>query len=264
MSEQQAGNPIVMGMRTNQSPSTIKDQARYWSNELELVLEPGKLELALFPVANETGGLIHNEGMARLRAGETVHSAGEFMPWVFRLGKGNEFDQAVMAAALKTIDETQKPTHINLSSNSLGNKPLTDWLKAELKNRETDSSLLGVEVPESAVLANPEGFTALVRSLRPMGIEVGIEHVGFQVSVISQLADLGASYLKIDGMFSADVEANLGNRAALRTFVNVSQSLGIECIAEGVSTEKDIVELFGLGLSGVCGRAVQLNEAWQP
>jgi len=72
---------------------------------------------------------------------------------------------------------------------------------------------------------------------------------------------LGASYLKIDRMFSADVEANLGNRAALRTFVNVSQSLGIECIAEGVSTEKDIAELFELGLSGVCGRAVQLSEA---
>ena len=199
--------------------------------------------------------------MARLRAGETLHTAGEFMPWVFRLGKGKEFDQAVMAAALDEIDQTQKRTHINLSSESLGNQPLADWLKAELENRETDGSLLGVEVPESAVLANPEGFTALVRNLRPMGVEVGIEHVGFQVSVISQLADLGASYLKIDGMFSADVEANLGNRAALRTFVNVSQSLGIECIAEGVSTEKDIAELFELGLSGVCGRAVQLSEA---
>ena len=261
MSEQQAGNPIVMGMRTNQSSSTIKDQARYWSDELELILEPGKLELALFPVANEAGGLIHNEGMARLRAGETLHTAGEFMPWVFRLGKGKEFDKAVMAAALDEIDQTQKRTHINLSSESLGNQPLANWLNVELENRATDGRLLGVEVPESAVLANPEGFTALVRNLRPMGVEVGIEHVGFQVSVISQLADLGASYLKIDGMFSADVEANLGNRAALRTFVNVSQSLGIECIAEGVSTEKDIAELFELGLSGVCGRAVQLNEA---
>ena len=57
------------------------------------------------------------------------------------------------------------------------------------------------------------------------------------------------------------MEANLGNRAALRTFINVSQSLGIECIAEGVATEKDITELFELGVDGVCGRAVRLTEA---
>lgn len=261
MSEQQSGNPIVIGMRNNQSSSTIKDQARYWSDQLESILDPGRLELALFPVANELGGLIHNEGMARLRSGETLHSAGEFMPWVFRLGKGKEFDQAVIAAALDVIAQTSARTHINLSSESLGYQPLADWLTGELEKRGADGSLLGVEVPESAVLANPEGFTSLVKNLRPLGIEVGIEHVGFQVSVINQLADLGASYLKIDGMFSVDVEANLGNRAALRTFINVSQSLGIECIAEGVATEKDITELFELGVDGVCGRAVRLTEA---
>lgn len=257
MSEQQPGNPIVTGKRTNQASSTIKDQSRYWSSELDLILEPGKLELALFPVANETGGLIHNEGMARLRTKETLHTAGEFMPWVFRLGKGKEFDQAVIAAALDEIDKTQRRTHINLSSESLGNRDIAIWLKQELAIRDTNSGLLGVEVAESAVLANPEGFMTLVQNFRPMGVEVGIEHVGFHVSVIGQLADLGASYLKIDGMFSSDIETNLGNRAAIKTFVSVSQSLGIDCIAEGVSSEEDISELFELGLSGVCGRAVQ-------
>ena len=66
----------------------------------------------------------------------------------------------------------------------------------------------------------------------------------------------GPSYLKVDSLYTKDLDVNEGNRSVVTSLAGVAKSLGIECIAEGVSTNEDVAALFKLGIRGASGKAI--------
>jgi EAL domain-containing protein (putative c-di-GMP-specific phosphodiesterase class I) len=46
----------------------------------------------------------------------------------------------------------------------------------------------------------------------------------------------------------------------MRTYINIAQSLGLSCIAEGISNEDELNAVFELGASGACGQGVSIND----
>jgi EAL domain-containing protein (putative c-di-GMP-specific phosphodiesterase class I) len=81
--------------------------------------------------------------------------------------------------------------------------------------------------------------------------------MGYRISDIGKLGDLGMDYIKIDSLFTRDVDTNPGNAALLRTYISIAQSLGLPCIAEGISNSAELAAVTELGVAGVCGRGVE-------
>ena len=254
-SELQTGTPIVPAQRTQRDDPGRANQ-RFWQTHLSDSLEHGGLQLVWFPALRKDKSVLHLEGMARLVIGEQEFNAGEFMPWIFRLGLGQAFDQAVVAHALKTLPTTQERLHVNLSADSLKGSEFASWLKEQLKNAKGDISRFGVEISETAVIGAKPSFQSLMTILKSRGCQLGIEHMGYRPEIIADLGSLGPDYLKVDSLYTQDLATNTGNRSVLSTFSGIAKSLGIDCIAEGINTVEDGNEAFELGVRGVSGRAV--------
>ena len=254
-SEQQVGNPIVAAELSKEFADPRSTQA-FWQVHLSSALSENRMSFTWYPVKNKQGKDIHLEGMARITIDGEEFNAGRFMPWVFRLGLGRAFDQAVIMGAVNALATHKERLHVNLSADSVRDESFTAWLKDYLTARDEEIARLGFELSESAVLTAKERFGELVSLITPFGCQVGVEHMGYRPEIIAELGRLGPSYLKIDSLYTQDLQTNEGNRAVVSSLSGVAKSLGIDCMVEGISTEEDRDLAFDLGAKGASGRAI--------
>ena len=254
-SELQAGVPIVAAQRKNKNDPRQSSQ-KFWHAHLAAALTSGGLRLVWFPALRKNKSVIHLEGMARLSIDNQEFNAGDFMPWVFRLGLGQAFDRAVVTEALRSLPSHKERLHVNLSADSLKGADFSAWLAETLRGHSGDVARFGMEISETAIIGAQSSFEALRTILKPHGCQLGIEHMGYRPEIIAELGSLGPDYLKVDSLYTQDLSTNQGNRSVLTSFNGVAKSLGIDCIAEGINTPGDIEQSFALGAKGVSGRAV--------
>ena len=257
MSDEQGESEIALATLADGSTAPIREQSNHWRAQLMSAIDEKQLLIATFPVLTHEGSLIHHEGMLRVRVNGQLHSAGEFMPWVHRLDLSREIDQAATALAIENITKTGENSCANLTASAVGDARFADWLEQFLQKHRDSSKQLSIEVGEAAAFAHPEQFRELVQRAHALGVTVGIEHMGYRISDIGKLGDMGMDYIKIDSLFSRDLANNPGNAALVRTYVGIAQSLGVPCIAEGINNNTELQAVFDMGASGACGRGVE-------
>jgi EAL domain-containing protein (putative c-di-GMP-specific phosphodiesterase class I) len=178
------------------------------------------------------------------------------MPWVFRLGLGQNFDRAVVSEALKTLPSHKERLHVNLSADSLKGTEFSLWLAEKLKTMPENVARFGIEISETAIVGAQPSFERLMTVLKPYGCELGIEHMGYRPEIIASLGELGPSYLKIDSLYTQDLRSNEGNKAVVNSLSGVAKSLGIDCIVEGISRLDDREAAYDMGVRGASGTAI--------
>ena len=254
-SELQSGGSVVPA-ELNKAANDQRSTQMFWQRHLETALTNNQLSLRWYPVKDKQNAMLHLEGMARLTIEDEEYNAGQFMPWVFRLGLTLDFDKAVVRSALEALPKKEERLHVNLSAESLKGDAFTQWLDSLLSTTSDDFSRLGFEVSESAVLAAKDQFENLVSTMTSLGCQVGIEHMGYRPEIIAELGKLGPSYLKIDSLYTQNLSANEGNRAVVSSLSSVAKSLGVDCIVEGVSSLDDRDSAFEIGVRGASGQAI--------
>ncbi len=260
LSADQGAATIIEANRADKSLGSTREQTEHWQNDLRNALDNGQLFIETFPVLANNRSLIHEEAMVRIKIDGKVRYAGEFMPWVHRLDLSTEVDKAVVVLALDHIAATGKPTCANLTSEALANTTFFDWLESLATERSADISGLSLELGEAAAFSQPDNFRRLSDIANSHHFKVGVEHMGYRIGEIGKLSELGADYIKVDGLFSRDIASNAGNAALFRTYASIAQSLGLGCIAEGVSEGSELRGVFELGATGACGRGVNYDS----
>lgn len=254
-SELQAGVPVVPAELTKEIGDPRTSQM-FWQHHLDTALANNQLSLHWYPVKDKQQRTLHLEGMARLTIEEEEFNAGQFMPWVFRLGLAAAFDKAVVKRALEELPVKEERLHVNLSAESVRSDAFIQWLSSLLIDSSEEITRLGFELSESAVLAAKERFEMMVSAMTDLGCQVGIEHMGYRPEIIAELGRLGPSYLKIDSLYTQDLMSNEGNKVVVASLSSVAKSLGIDSIVEGISTLDDRDAAFDMGVKGASGRAI--------
>jgi len=249
---------LVVATRGASSALPAREQAAMWKKELNNALTEGRLFMQTFPVLDAHHKLLHMEGMIRLNINDDIRSAGEFMPWVHRLDLGGQIDREMIVLGIDNIKRQAQPTCINLTATSLTDPTFTAWLEDYLSKNSEATKRLSLEIDETASFTYDDGFRRLATCARKFGVQMGIEHMGYRISDIGKLSELGADYIKIDSLFIRDLQINPGNLALVRTYANIAQSLGLACIAEGVGNDQEHEAVIEAGVTGACGPGITL------
>lgn len=231
-----------------------------WAKIIRRALEQRWVRLVSFPVVTLSGTLVHRECPLRLMFDENGEwqPAGRFLPVAERLRLTPQLDLAAVALGLDELEA--KPAlaglAINLSASSLELPQFRAEL-VQLLKRRPGTRRLWLEVAESGMLAHFDSFKALCADLRDLGCKLGIEHFGRQFSEIGRLHDLGLDYLKVDASFVRGLESNLGNQAFLKGLSTIAHGIGLQVIAEGVTSQTELQVLAKLGFDGATGPGVE-------
>jgi EAL domain-containing protein (putative c-di-GMP-specific phosphodiesterase class I) len=235
--------------------------ADQWSTMIRNALEHQWVRLISFPVVNAKGELSHRECPLRLMFDEKGEwlPAGRFLPIAERLKLTPALDLVAVGLGLQELKSNPNlpGLAINLSASSLEDKEFAPALLALLESRRELTPRLWLEVAEGGALKHLETFRAMCRALAALGCRTGLEHFGHQFSQIGLLHDMGLDYLKVDSSFIRGVDTNAGNAAFLKGLCSIAHNIGLQVLAEGVSTPAELEALAALGFDGATGPAVK-------
>lgn len=109
------------------------------------------------------------------------------------------------------------------------------------------SELLELEITEEAIIEDVEHAVGIMRQLKERGVSLALDDFGTGYSSLSYLKRFPIDTLKIDMSFIRDIDKDAKNQAIVTCLINLSHSLNIKVVAEGVETKEQIEFLKSVG-----------------
>jgi diguanylate cyclase (GGDEF)-like protein/PAS domain S-box-containing protein len=135
--------------------------------------------------------------------------------------------------------------NVNLSSKQF-TPQLIDEIHQILQETQLEARYLKLEITESVLMENAEAAITTLTQLQDLGIGLAIDDFGTGYSSLSYLHRFPIDTLKIDRSFTSKIDTDGEQLAIVRTIITLAWNLGMEVIAEGVETQKQLVQLKAL------------------
>jgi diguanylate cyclase (GGDEF)-like protein/PAS domain S-box-containing protein len=135
--------------------------------------------------------------------------------------------------------------NVNLSGKQF-TPHLTEQLHQILKETQLDAQYLKLEITESILMGSAEAAVATLTQLKQLGIQLAIDDFGTGYSSLSYLHRFPIDTLKVDRSFISKVDVDGEQLAIVRTIITLAWNLGMEVVAEGVETQKQLAQLRAL------------------
>lgn len=213
-------------------------------NEVRQARERGEFLLYYQPqlslTSNEISGV-----EALLRWQHPKHgiiSPALFIPLLEEMGMMPEVGDWVLRTACRQNAEWQAKglppmrTAVNLSAQQFYRGDIVKSVAAALDESGLAPAWLELELTESLTLDESETTIQIMTQLKDLGVSLTLDDFGTGWSSLSYLRRFPLDRIKIDRSFMRDVTTHENAAAVVHSILNLAQSLGLSCVAEGVET----------------------------
>ena len=139
------------------------------------------------------------------------------------------------------------PLAVNLFPPTLADLDLPVRLGHALERHGLTSSALAVEITEEFMLGNLDRARIVLTGLHRLGIRIAIDDFGSGYSSLSYLHELPIDEVKLDRSVIASVTEDPRAAAIVRSVIDLSHTLGLTTVAEGVENPGTAALLTGYG-----------------
>jgi diguanylate cyclase (GGDEF)-like protein/PAS domain S-box-containing protein len=190
-----------------------------WNHPTQGLIAPGKF----ISIAEETG---------------LIMPLGE---WVLR-----EACQQLRQWQFKFSHLWPMTVSVNLSGRQFSHPGLTDQLRHILEETGLSASFLKLEITESVIMENTEAALGMLAKIKEMGLQLSVDDFGTGYSSLGYLYRFPMDVLKIDRSFISRVDVDGEKLELVRTITTLAWNLGMDVVAEGVETTKQLAQLKAL------------------
>jgi Amt family ammonium transporter len=231
---------------------------------------------SLQPLSSRAARGLYFEVLLRMvDADGRVHLPSDFLRAAERYGLMPNIDRWVVRRCLEILAKQPPPfldvlhaCSINLSAVSVGDESFLDFLEEAIANSGIPGAKICFEITETTAIENFAQAGKLFSRLAARGVRFALDDFGTGMSSYGYLKDLPVSYLKIDGKFIKDLVTDPLDRAMVESINQVAHLMGLETVAEGVSSQGVIDHLRELGVDYAQGNWISpprpLGEAARP
>lgn len=225
-----------------------------FTNRLRDAVEHDNWELRYQPIVNlETGALRAVEALVRWKdpTGGIIRP-GEFIPLAEEIGLIDAIGDWVLEELCRQSADWRAAgldldISYNLSPRQLRHPDLAEHLMPFLEQHDVDPVTLIMEVTESSAMTDPERTQKVLMTLREKGLRLAIDNFGTSTSSFARLKNLPANILKIDRSFVRDVPDDDHAASMVNAIIDLTDSLGMTSIGEGIETEDQRKFLISAG-----------------
>ncbi|MDR3054633.1 MAG: EAL domain-containing protein [Zoogloeaceae bacterium] len=215
-------------------------------NGLRSVVSRGELVLHYQPQINLlTGHLIGVEALVRWQnPGLGLVMPDRFIHIAEDIGIISDIGAWVLQEACRQMAAWQKKglhvprIAVNLSVQQLERTDLVSLVQRQLEVSGLKPQQLELEVTESMLMRQTGRALEILNALESMGVYLAVDDFGTGYSSFGYLKRLPVHRLKIDYSFIRDIGQDANDEAITRAIIALSDSLGLEVVAEGVEREE--------------------------
>ncbi|MBB3611070.1 EAL domain-containing protein [Rhizobium sp. BK602] len=224
-------------------------------DDLREAIETGKLHAVYQPMFTPDGRHIDCcEALARW-----VHpERGSVPPNVFvqvaeEMGIITDITRFMLNRACRDCAAWPRPlsVSVNLSAQDLRGDDIVAIVTEALEASGLEPSRLHLEVTESCLMDEIVTVRAILADLRAKGITIAIDDFGTGFSSLSYLDSLPVDIVKIDRSFVRDITGDDRRFKLLCGIADLSRSLGLEVVIEGVETPEQLIVINERGLADI-------------
>jgi len=136
---------------------------------------------------------------------------------------------------------------VNVSAIQFKRGNVPDLIYNTLKKHKLDGRFLEIELTESLLLENDDQLNNALRKINEMGVHISIDDFGTGYSNLAYLKRFAIGCLKIDQSFVKDLMLDKQSQSLVHAIIQLSKSLGLYTIAEGVEDEATKLCLCEMG-----------------
>jgi len=239
------------------------ESMKYYNTLVSLCysLQNDMFELVYQPKINiKNNTLISTEALLRIKSdtysnisisqliamAEDVGFISEITKWVI--------DNAIIQLKLWQDAGISNKVSINLSSIDLNDDSIVNYTTKCLENYGVDPSMIEFELTERSIIEDEKRVLNVLNKIKKEGIKISLDDYGSGHNSLSYLvnASFPFDYLKIDKMFIDNISEEQ-NEVLVEGIISTAHVLGIEVIAEGVETKKQVDILKRIGCDIIQG-----------
>ncbi|MGC8734334.1 MAG: EAL domain-containing protein [bacterium] len=159
---------------------------------------------------------------------------------------------------LKEIFKKDFRIFFNISPKEFENPYFKDDLINSINSINSEISIfsfnnISIEITENLIIKNFEKFNEILEDLKLKGVWICIDDFGSGYSSLSYLVNLNVNIVKIDRVFIKNIGINPKDEKLIKIITDISHSLGLKVLGEGVETLKQLEFLKSIGCDYVQG-----------
>ena len=221
------------------------------TRSVEKALRDDRIETWYQPIVairpNGEARLQSAEALVRMRTRDgAIVGPGEFLAEVRKRDLGRELDRRVMTRSLEALARWRRAgvveesfrLSINLTGESLRATSFVDDVAEQLARLDVPAARLVVELSEET----GDIDTAVLESLRTLGVGLALDDVGLHRSNLDRLVGLAPDIAKIDRQWVDD-------DVVLPRLIDICRQLGMQIVAEGIESDAQLARLHALGVT---------------
>ena len=238
-----------------------------WLRRLQAALHEDKFALAVQPIIAMSGGVDSGpafEVLIRLPDGHgRITDTAEFLRPAERYQLMPQIDRWVVNAALTALSSGEikiasgRSCALNLSGQTLGDETFLSFVVEALDRTGVTPSSVCFEVTEAAILSNVQHAQRFIEVLHGIGCEFSLDDFGSGMGSFSSLKHLPIDYLKIDGTYTRNLQADEVNQEMVLAMIKLARTMQFRIVAEEVEHQEDFDWLRNVGFDFVQGHFIE-------
>ena len=223
--------------------------------DLRGALERGELRVEYQPIVElDTGVISGSEALMRWDHPQRGSIPPiEFIPVAEETGSILELGRWILETACRQTKAWREETgvamtiSVNVSGRQMTDAQFVTDVSRALELSGLDPGCLTLEITESVLVHDVDATVAAFRALKALGIRLAIDDFGTGYSSLSYLRQFPIDTLKVDRSFVAGLDGSNDSVALVRSILNLSSTLKLDTVAEGIETSVQRKALVGLG-----------------
>jgi diguanylate cyclase (GGDEF)-like protein/PAS domain S-box-containing protein len=136
---------------------------------------------------------------------------------------------------------------VNVAARQLTDPGLVEVVKNTIAESGVDAAQLRLEITESMIMADAVTAVGALEQLKALGIHLLMDDFGTGHASLSYLHRLPISTIKVDRYFVGRIDSNSECLEIVRTILNLSRSLSMDVVAEGVenAAQREVLQALG-------------------
>lgn len=222
--------------------------------DLERILEEKDIYSVFQPIISlKTGEVLGYEALSRIKNPGAIRGIEELFDMAILYERVWKLEKLCRKKAFENFSRQKnyrnKKLFVNVNPIVMKDKKFRMGFTDEhLPQYQIEKENIIFEITEKGNPKDLEGFQKTVEHYKGQNYAIAMDDVGTGNSGLTMICDICPGYLKLDMKLIRDIHKNDLKRAVVNSMVEFSKSTGIQLIAEGIETEKELRTLIHLGV----------------